>query len=165
MKYKLYIFSIILVSLILLSGCNEFAISSDQGEAGEETANLSPRDYERYNNDGDLTMGVIFADPVGQGKDGYLSFVVAIDNHMYNLNDYDLSNYAALIDDQGNSPKGSPKWELYSGAGHHVINYLLFPDDGFITADTEYIKLVVNDFIDLPVREFVWEKEFLGIKE
>jgi len=169
-RYKIYIFLIIMISLIFLVACNDTTNNSlinndDQGEASGEFINLSPKDYERYNSDGELTMGIIFADPLGEGKDGYLSFVVAIDNHSYDLNEYDLSDYATLVNDKGESPEGKPKWELFSGGGHHVINYLLFPDDGFITADTKYIKLVINDFIDIPVREFVWEKEFLGIKE
>ncbi|MFZ5944887.1 MAG: hypothetical protein ACOYVD_12300 [Bacillota bacterium] len=124
---------------------------------------LNPRELERYNDEGDIQMGIIFANPLGQGKKGYLTFVVQMDNHSYNLDEYDLSKYATLIDDKGNSPQGDAKWEIYSGGGHHVINYLLFPDNGFITPDTKYVKLIIKDFIDLPVREFVWEKEFLGM--
>ncbi|MFZ5945884.1 MAG: hypothetical protein ACOYVD_17465 [Bacillota bacterium] len=124
---------------------------------------LNPRDLERYNDEGEIQMGIIFANPLGQGKEGYLTFVVQMNNHSYNLDEYDLSKYATLINDKGNSPQGNAKWEVYSGGGHHVINYLLFPDNGFITPDTKYVKLVIKDFIDLPVREFIWEKEFLGI--
>ncbi|KJS82945.1 MAG: hypothetical protein JM58_13675 [Peptococcaceae bacterium BICA1-8] len=124
---------------------------------------LNPRDLERYNGEGDIQMGIIFANPLSQEKEGYLTFVVQMDNHSYNLDEYDLSKYSILLDDKGNSPQGDAKWEVYSGGGHHVINYLLFPDDGFITSDTKYVKLVIKDFIDLPVREFIWEKEFLGI--
>jgi len=124
---------------------------------------LNPRDLERYNGEGEIQMGIIFANPLGQGKEGYLTFVVQMDNHSYNLDEYDLSKYATLINDKGNSPQGNAKWEVYSGGGHHVINYLLFPDNGFITPDTKYVKLVIKDFIDLPMREFVWEKEFLSM--
>jgi len=121
---------------------------------------LNPRDLERYNGEGDIQMGIIFANPLGQEKDGYLTFVVQMDNHAYNLDEYDLSKFSILFDDKGNSPQGDAKWEVYSGGGHHVINYLLFPDNGFITPDTKYIKLVIKDFIDLPEREFIWEKDF-----
>jgi len=165
MKYKLYVFLLILSLLIIVAGCNDLAISNDQGEVGGEYAGLKLRDYERYNDDGELTMKIVFTNPLGQGTEGYLTFVVSMDNHKYDLNEYDLSDYVSLVNDKGESPEGSPKWVMYSGGGHHVINYLLFPDDGFITNDTEYMKLVVRDYIDFPVREFVWEKEFLGIKE
>jgi len=124
---------------------------------------LNPRDLERYNGEGDIQMGIIFANPLGQEKEGYLTFVVQMDNHSYNLDEYDLSNYVTLLDDKGNSQQGDAKWEVYSGGGHHVINYLLFPDNGFITPETKYVKLVIKDFIDLPLREFIWEKEFLGL--
>ena len=124
---------------------------------------LNPRDLERYNGEGDIQMGIIFANPLGQEKEGYLTFVVQMDNHSYNLDEYDLSKYANLLDDKGNSQQGDAKWEVYSGGGHHVINYLLFPDNGFITPETKYVKLVIKDFIDLPLREFIWEKEFLGL--
>jgi len=124
---------------------------------------LNSGDLERYNGEGDIQMGIIFANPLGQGKEGYLTFVVQMDNHSYNLDEYNLSKYATLLDDKGNSPQGDAKWEVYSGGGHHVINYLLFPDNGFITAETKYVKLIIKDFIDLPLREFIWEKEFLGL--
>jgi len=170
--------------IFLLAGCSEANAGKTDGSQVEIEDNgkdvnvedkkansnnvvkkLNPRDLERYSEEGAVQMGIIFANPLGQEKEGYLTFVVQMDNHSYNLDDYDLSQYAVLVDDQGNSPKGEPRWEIYSGGGHHVINYLLFPDDGFITSETKYLKLIIKDFIDVPQREFIWEKEFLGIKE
>ncbi|MFZ7104024.1 MAG: hypothetical protein ACOWWO_15400 [Peptococcaceae bacterium] len=178
MNKKLMILLVIIGFVLVLAGCNKgndnkeapALQKSEQTENKQETSEnsdkpLNPRDLERYNSEGAVQMGVIFANPLGQEKKGYLTFVVQMDNHSYNLNEYDLSKYARLVDDKGNSPQGKAEWEVYSGGGHHVINHLLFPDNGFITADTKYVKLVIKDFIDLPLREFVWEKEFLGIKE
>jgi len=155
MKKKIVILVAILVIAFVVTGCST---ADDNGQ-------LKPKALERKNDEGGLEMNIIFANPLGQGKDGYLTFVVQMDNHSYNLDEYEFSKYATLIDDKGNSPQGDAKWEVYSGGGHHVINYLLFPDNGFITTDTKYVKLVIKDFIDVPEREFIWEKEFLGIKE
>jgi hypothetical protein len=181
MNKKILMFAIILSLIIFIAGCNKDkgetriiktqetteieANKQTEKKAVSNTNKLNPRDYERFNGDGAVQMSIIFANPLGQGKKGYLTFVAALDNHSYNLDDFDLSKYVTLVDDKGNSPKGKAKWEAYSGGGHHVINYLLFPDGGFITPETKYIKLIIKDFIDVPVREFVWEKEFLGIKE
>ena len=155
MKKKIAILIAILVITFVVAGCST---TDDSGQ-------LKPKALERKNDEGGLEMNIIFANPLGQGKDGYLTFVVQMDNHSYNLDEYEFSKYATLIDDKGNSPKGNPTWEVTGGGGHHVINTLLFPDDGLITPGTKYIKLIIKDFIDVPEREFIWEKEFLGIKE
>jgi len=182
MNRKVFVLLIVLSLLVVLAGCSKKnnkveenpeaqknslvqKTANNEGQEKGNTGQLNPRDYERFNGEGAVSMSFIFANPIGQAKKGYLTFVAALDNHSYNLDEYDLSKYVTLVDDKGNSPEGKPVWERYSGGGHHVINYLLFPDDGFITPETKYIKLLIKDFIDVPVREFVWEKEFLGVKE
>ncbi|KJS82429.1 MAG: hypothetical protein JM58_15090 [Peptococcaceae bacterium BICA1-8] len=156
MKQKIIILMAILGIALVVTGCSTF--DGDQNK-------LKPKALERKSDVGGLEMNIIFSNPLGQGKNGYLTFVVQMDNHSYNLDEYEFSDYATLIDDKGNSPKGNTTWEVTGGGGHHVINTLLFPDDSFITPDTKYIKLVIKDFIDVPAREFIWENEFLGIKE
>lgn len=179
MYKKLFILMILFSLIFLIAGCSKTKSDDvsqtdivEKGEEAEENTpineelkKLTPSQLERYDEEGAVQIGVIFANPLGLEKEGYLTFVVQMDNHSYNLDEYDLSQYAALVDDQGNSPKGEIKWEIYSGGGHHVINYLMFTDGGFITQETEFIKLIIKDFIDVPERNFIWEKEVLGIKE
>jgi len=156
MKKFIIILMAILGVALFVTGCS----TADDGQN-----KLKPKALERKNDEGNLEMNIIFANPLGQGQNGYLTFVVQMDNHSYNLDEYEFSEYATLIDDKGNSPKGNATWKVTSGGGHHVINSLLFLDDGFISSDTKYIKLIIKDFIDVPVREFIWEEEFLGTKE
>ena len=168
---KKWVFIVVILGLALTAvGFAKISSAKQNGQDveiinSEDKQNLKPKDLERNNSDGAVQTGIIFANPLGQGREGYLTFVVQMDNHSHDLDRYDLGEFVILVDDKGNSPNGDVVWEKYSGGGHHLISYLLFPEDDFITSDTEYINLIIKDFIGVPERTFKWEKKFFNIEE
>lgn len=105
---------------------------------------------------GQVTVAVTWRRP---GAD--LEFVVAMDTHSVDLDQYDLGQLASLRVDGG--PEVRPLgWDAPRG-GHHRSGTLTFPStlaDGspLITAETRVIELVIRDVAGVPERRFRWTR-------
>jgi len=140
---------------------------SDQStdESGSKTnveaskSKPSPISLQRTNQEGQVSLDVIFANSLGEEKEGYLSFFVNLDTHSVDLDSIPLNQFSKLYDGKGNLLADQSEWET-EGEGHHLVGKLNFK----ITQDIQNIdglKLLVENYGGAAKREFVWDKQYL----
>lgn len=131
----------------LLSGCN--AAKAQPG------SKLSSKDLLRTSEEGEVAFNVTFANPLGQQKVGYLSFIVTLSTHSVDLPSYPLNQYAKLYDYEGNLLAAQSVWET-EGDNHHLVGKLHFKTKQDLE-NVDGLKLVVLNFGGAAKREFTWD--------
>lgn len=157
----LLIVSVMVIAVI--SGCNAGKTQSVSGLNQEQQTNSSKlisKNLQRTSDEGEVAFNITFANPLGQAKDGYLSFIVSLNNHSVDLSSNPLNKSAKLYDGKGNLLAAQSEWET-EGDSHHLVGKLNFktPKD---LQNIDGLKLVVENFGGAAKQEFTWEKEYLA---
>ena len=138
---KSTLFLLMSLAIILLAGCSS---SSQQGTQSNGLIQSS-------------TGGPVTIDVKWLGIDNdSLIFDVSMNTHSVDLDSYDLSELAVLIDDTGN--KFYPtSWDSAPG-GHHRKGIITFPvPDSIIQEKTEYFEMLIRDVAGVENRVLKWE--------
>jgi hypothetical protein len=175
-KRGISVLVILIAAVVLAAGCSAKAgndqknnvqnVSSSPtpGEVGKKenpSGKISSKDLERVNEEGAVAVSATYANPIGQGKKGNLTFIVFLNTHSVDLARYPLNQYAKLYDAKGNLLSSISEWEQVSGDGHHIVGNLHFKDTGFNLQNLDGIKLVIENYGGAAKRELVWEKKYL----
>ena len=182
-KWLLMILIFGITVITVLSGCNT-AKSQQQSALKQETQNNSPllevpaqsanenidkisdstssskqssNNLQRNSEEGEVSFNVTFANPLGEQKEGYLSFIVLLNTHSVDLNRYPLNKSAKLYDGKGNILADQSEWDI-EGDSHHLVGKLNFKTKQSLN-NIDGLKLVVENYGGAAKREFTWDKQ------
>ncbi|WP_026486546.1 hypothetical protein [Caldanaerobius polysaccharolyticus] len=126
------------------------------------TTNINPQDLLITNDEGDISIGVSYMNPVQDDKDN-LVFQVFLDNHQVDLSKLDLSGKVLFTNSEG-LKVDNVKWSI-EGSGHHVVAFIKIPKKingkNLITPNTKYIQLELRDIGGVKSRVYKWDERFL----
>lgn len=170
-KHFILLSFIIILPAIFLIGCGKSAnsptaspseknLSQEKVSSTENGNKLNSEDLTRSNNNGQVTVSITFANPMGQEKKGYLTFITMLNTHSIDLASMPLNKYAKLYDAKGALLSDQAEWET-EGEGHHLVGKLHFKTDADLRK-IDGLKLVLENFGGADKRDFYWEKKYLG---
>ncbi len=181
MKKRLILLLVLCITFIIfLSGCNSgfqeepdpiedlqdnsplLQVPGNSSEIIDETGSTKPSSssLQRINEEGEVSFNVTFANPLGQHKEGYLSFIVILNTHSMDLSRYPLNQNSKLFDNNGDLLAAQSEWET-EGDSHHLIGKLHFKTKKDLK-NIDGLKLVINNVGGAGKREFIWEKQDLA---
>ncbi|MEQ6359635.1 hypothetical protein V7D15_07985 [Thermoanaerobacter thermohydrosulfuricus] len=130
--------------------------------ANTSTTKINPQDLLITNDEGDISIGVSYMNPIQDDKDN-LVFQVFLDNHQVDLSQLDLSGKVLFTNSEG-LKVDNVKWSI-EGSGHHVVAFIKIPKKingkNLITPNTKYIQLELRDIGGVKSRVYKWDERFL----
>lgn len=167
MKKRVLLSILILFISIAFTGCGSSGSSSDKKENPVEAPlnqntgqSINPDVLKRANGDTQIALLVTFLNPIGQEKEGYISFEVWLNNHKINLASFPMTQNAKLYDLKGNLISAQPLWEI-EGTPPHIKGRLHFETEMELSK-IGGLKLVIQNIGVTPKLEFTWEAKYLA---
>ena len=168
MRQRILLSITIILLISIIPGCTNQNSKADQAPSPKSAPsdnNISKKinlsDLQRSNGDTEIAMLVTFLNPLGEGRDSYLSFEIWLNNHKIDLATFPMGKNAKLYDFDGNLISTQPEWET-EGVAPHLTGYMNFK----VSGDTNKlggIKLVIENLGITAKREFTWDKEYLAL--
>ncbi|EMT38809.1 hypothetical protein SAMN04244560_02462 [Thermoanaerobacter thermohydrosulfuricus] len=160
--------AIVVIALISSAFYFESKLSKPKTAAGNSktvkasTTKINPQDLLITNDEGDISIGISYMNPIQDDKDN-LVFQVFLDNHQVDLSKLDLSGKVLFTNSEG-LKVDNVKWSI-EGSGHHVVAFIKIPKKingkNLITPNTKYIQLELRDIGGVKSRVYKWDERFL----
>lgn len=152
--------TVVLIAILLLIAVAVMGCSSGDSPAIAES--LKPSDVVRTDNQQAVTVKIALVNPIAEvGSD--LTFELNLDTHSVDLSTYDiLANVSISTESDLYLTGDDLVWEGASEDSHHRSGLLIAPQELInIEEDLGELRLELYDLSGVPVRQFVWEQEFL----
>jgi hypothetical protein len=118
---------------------------------------FSEESLTRHQRGGGVMLSLTYLNPVQKAPDGKIAFMLRMNTHSVDLDQYAIDKLASLRDDQGREVQALPLASPMGG-GHHRSGTLLFPQSDaegnpLVQADTKYLQVIIRFQWDLPLHD------------
>ena len=110
---------------------------------------------------GGVAISLTYLNPVQKAPEGKIAFMLRMNTHSVDLDQYAMAPLASLRDDQGREVQAltlaSP-----TGGGHHRSGMLVFPQSDaagnpLVREDTKYLQVIIREVANKPRWVFQWD--------
>jgi hypothetical protein len=120
----------------------------------------------RQQRGGGVMISLTYLNPAQKTPAGKIAFMLRMNTHSVDLDQYDIAQLASLRDDQGREVQALPLASPMGG-GHHRSGMLVFPEsdaagNSLVRKDTKYLQVIIREVArkdrwvfqwDLPLRD------------